>query len=87
MFANLSFKDGVLTGSASTASSATDIETLGNRVERVILVGLKIRPSTIISSVKAQLTFQVARLSNGLYTVEIKDPKVWIGKAWSVTLS
>ncbi len=84
VYSELSYKSGILSGSISKHSNEADIKKLGNRVERVILVGLKAKPQSITVLGK-KLTYKIEELKKGnLYKVIIKDPKVWIGRDWSI---
>jgi alpha 1,3-glucosidase len=80
----LSFDGKSLKGSASTGDpSAIDVH--GNRVERVILVGIKTKPTKIMVAGKT-LKFKSADVGKGHFKFTIKDPQVWVGRSWEITV-
>ena len=99
----LSFKNNTLTGSFSKGSKEAQIK-WGSRVERVIILGLTIRPTktvvakTFYKNVKysedkigdftltVDCTYKVSEMGNDLFQVKIKDPKMRIGRDWSLEI-
>ena len=58
-------------------------EVLGCRVERLIIVGLRYAPKSIIIRDDMQLEFETESAAGGV-VVTVKDPKVFIGDEWEI---
>ncbi|KAJ3286070.1 hypothetical protein HK104_009189 [Borealophlyctis nickersoniae] len=92
---NLTFADNRLTAepvrlsniAKGKALSSAQIEELGSRVERVMVVGLQTAPKSVKVAGGSELTFWSEKTAGGGYKITVKDPKVWIGKSWEIVFS
>ncbi|KAJ3056167.1 hypothetical protein HK097_007891 [Rhizophlyctis rosea] len=66
--------------------SAKEVKSIGSRVERVVIVGLTAAPTEVAVKGGEKLTFTSEKLADGNYKVVIKDPKAWVGEAWTISL-
>ena len=78
------FSQHMLQGTKSS-SSLDMLATLSQRVERVIVTGLKKVPKAIQVDSKT-CSFIHESVGSGLHMIVIKDPKVIIGEAWKIML-
>ncbi|KAI9090946.1 glycosyl hydrolases family 31-domain-containing protein [Phlyctochytrium arcticum] len=79
-----SFSNNILSATPTNTLSDKDIEAIGSRVERIILVGAKSEPKSVVVDGR---TLEVEGLKvEGGYRVVIKDPGVWVGRSWEVNV-
>lgn len=63
--------------------SDADLDNLGARVERIVMVGLRSVPKRVAVEGR-ELEVTGEKVDGGVYKVTVKDPKVWIGREWEV---
>ena len=66
--------------------STKDVKNIGSRVERVVIVGLTAAPQGVMVKGGEKLIFSSEKLADGNYKIVIKDPKAWVGEAWTISL-
>ncbi|KAJ3326752.1 hypothetical protein HDU76_012674 [Blyttiomyces sp. JEL0837] len=90
---NFEYKAGVLKATPSRlknvaggkAPTAETLAALNNRIERVIVVGLKKAPGSVSIKGGAKLDFKSETVEGGVL-VTVKDPKVMVGAEWSIQM-
>ncbi|KAJ8327387.1 hypothetical protein BDV3_000470 [Batrachochytrium dendrobatidis] len=89
IFNTFVFKQGKLTSTSSRlqAVSMADLsddglESLGMRIERIILVGAATSPEKVVAN-GVQADFKVTSMG-GVFMVVVKNPKIAVGHAWTV---